>query len=100
MVPALFATSRIAPSRLQVPTRIRADPNVGPRRWNYQRPDAPQDITGPNRFAFGVEIPEAFSSLLPPDSRLRVGDIPQACFLCRKSRIGQNVWQAFLLQCS
>jgi hypothetical protein len=98
MVPTLLPTPRIQAGGLQVSTPIRADPNIRPRRWNYQRADPLQNVLVPNGLGFGIEIPEAFSRLPPPDSRLRIGDIPQSCFLRRKHRISHNFWQSSLLQ--
>ena len=77
MIAVLLAAPGVAARRLQVTTRIGADPDVAPRRWNRQRADAAQCAPVPHQAPALVPVREAAPPPLPRQARSRVADVAQ-----------------------
>jgi hypothetical protein len=59
VVEVLPAARRVGARRLDVPARVRADPDVLPRRRDDELVDAPEDLVVLDPPAVGVEVLEA-----------------------------------------
>jgi hypothetical protein len=78
VVAVLLAAAGVSTGRLEVAGRRGTDPDVGPGRWNRERPDPPQLARIANRVALGRTVGEASPVAFPPDPRLRVRDVPES----------------------
>src|SRR6185295_14946225 len=77
VVSVLLASSGVASSRLQVPPRIGADPNVGPCRRDDQAVNAPKGGFVVDRGAVVIEVTKAIAASPAADARLPVTHIAQ-----------------------
>jgi hypothetical protein len=89
VVAVLLASACVAPCRLQVAPRIRADPHVVPCRRNHQRADARQLLPIRNTASACREVAERRAVPHPPQPWATIGGIAQtgrASTLCRGGR--------------
>ena len=78
MVAILLATTRVARRDLQMPVLVRADPDVGPRRRNHERAEAPQHLARANYAAVGINVSEAAAVPLPANAGHRIGHVAKS----------------------
>ena len=72
VVSILLASPRVAAGRLQMPSRLRANPDVGVSRRNRQHPDAIEHAFRMDRSPVRSDIAKAPAASLPRDAGLRV----------------------------
>lgn len=90
MVAILLAASRVASGGLQMTVLYGADPHIGPRGRNHQRPNAGEGLRAANAPALHVEIDEAFAVRLLADARPFIAHVTQACLGRGIDRIDAN----------
>src|SRR5205085_10713631 len=77
VVAVLLAAARIAPGRLQVSVRQRADPDLLVGGRDRQRPDAAQILFAAHALAVGPDVGEGIAFADAPDSGYVVADPDQ-----------------------
>ncbi len=78
VIPVLLATARVAPGRLQVPLRMRTDPDFPVSRRNGEPPNAVEVRRVGELAAVGLQVDEAFAAALAPVAGGFVGNIDEA----------------------
>ncbi len=87
MIAILLAASGIPAGRLEVPLRIGAYPDVGPGRWNDERPNPLQTSGLADHGAVRTNVGRFLASSLPNDPRREVKAVAQTGSPSRADRI-------------
>ena len=90
VVAVLLATLAVPPSRLDVPVRPGAAPDVRPRRGHGKLPDPSERREVADGGAVLQPVAEATSRWRPPDSRQVVADVPQPRLPRGHERVERN----------
>src|SRR5690606_9365726 len=77
MVAVLLAPAQVTAGRLDVAVGARADPHLGPGRWQHQGPYALQHPWVAHRFAIGSDVAESAPATQPADAGAVVAAIDQ-----------------------
>lgn len=93
-MPSSSAAAFTAAGGLNMPRGVGADPNIGPSRRNGQRSNPRQCLPIVDWFSGGIEIHEAGSTPLPPNSRRAIGDVAQRLVRRGVDRLRQGTTQA------
>ena len=92
VVAVLLAPARVAAGRLQVAVGLRADPDVGPRRRDRERADAPDHRGIAERPAVRQSIAEAFAAPDARDARGVVAHRHESADTCGAALFAADRW--------
>jgi len=96
VVAVLLAAPRVPARRLEVPARIRADPDVGPGRGDGQGADS-LPLRPTYRLVLSPEVVEASAGATAPDAGLDVADVAQTGGPGRFARVVKDIFDGIYL---
>src|SRR3954467_9134329 len=78
MIAVLLPSAAGARGHLQMAILVRTNPDLGPRRRDYERFESYENLGRANDLAVGIHIRESATVPVPADSRHRIGDIAKS----------------------